>query len=241
MINILMLLLAIIIPGEISVKGTSENSAIVSWEPPLPRWGATEVVGYRIYYGQISGVLKWSDNVGDVLESTVNELPPGRNYFAIVAYGRKGNESKRTNEVSLVIEGSQINEVLWSDIKDIEFLFVFSKFDTLGNPILPIVDLEWKNGLNKDWSGLVQRAPNDTTATDYIVKGDTLSLNTARLKTFNPNYTNKWQFRVRIKHLDYFTEWKQCPDTIQLVVAPPPPAGVAGVPRTTGELILIKE
>jgi hypothetical protein len=88
--------------------GTGEPPAQLhlTWTPSTMRADgtpATDVAGYRIYYGQVSGKYSFVKTVGNQPEARIFGLVPGRTYyFAVAAYDSAGTESSLSNEVSRV-------------------------------------------------------------------------------------------------------------------------------------------
>lgn len=61
----------------------------------------TYVAGYKIYYGNSSGLYNWSIDVGNVTKYTITGLAEGSTYyFAATAYDTSKKESKHSSEVS---------------------------------------------------------------------------------------------------------------------------------------------
>jgi len=84
-----------------TVQATPSGTAILAWDPVV----ATNLSGYRIYYGTAPGTyfqpLGQGINVGNVTTYTVTGLTSGtRYYFAATSVDTSGNESVFSNEVS---------------------------------------------------------------------------------------------------------------------------------------------
>lgn len=95
--------------GESVLSGT----ATLTWTAPKTNADGTvltDLAGYKIYYGTISGNYTEVKDVGipscsttgDNRECsyTLEDLSPGTWYFAVTAYDTSGNESDYSNEVS---------------------------------------------------------------------------------------------------------------------------------------------
>jgi fibronectin type 3 domain-containing protein len=83
-----------------TAAATEGGTAILSWDPVT----ATDLSGYRVYYGTGPGAylqpFGHGIEVGDVVTYTVTGLSSGtRYYFAVTAYDTTGNESIYSNEV----------------------------------------------------------------------------------------------------------------------------------------------
>jgi hypothetical protein len=83
-----------------TAAATEVGTTILSWDPVI----ATDLSGYRVYYGTAPGTYLQSIGqgieVGNVVTYTVTGLSPGtRYYFAVTAYDTTGNESIYSNEV----------------------------------------------------------------------------------------------------------------------------------------------
>jgi hypothetical protein len=81
------------------------GSASLSWVAPTTRTDGTaltDLAGYKIYYGRMSGTYDYTievDNPG-VLTYVVEGLVSGEWYFALSAYDASDIESTRSNEVT---------------------------------------------------------------------------------------------------------------------------------------------
>ncbi len=81
-------------------SGSSTSSAALSWGTVK----ATNVAGYRVYYGTRSGEYLQKNgqgvDAGNATSFTVTGLEGGsRYYFAVIAYNDLGYESGYSNEV----------------------------------------------------------------------------------------------------------------------------------------------
>jgi hypothetical protein len=64
---------------------------------------ATDIAGYRVYYGPVSSKYRFVKTVGNQPEASIFGLVPGRTYyFAVAAYDSAGTESDLSNEISIV-------------------------------------------------------------------------------------------------------------------------------------------
>ena len=80
------------------------GSANLSWAAPTARTDGsalTNLAGYKIYYGRISGIYDYQIDINNPGTSTylVENLMSGDWYFALAAYDSQGLESDRSNEV----------------------------------------------------------------------------------------------------------------------------------------------
>jgi hypothetical protein len=85
------------------------GSATVTWTPPTLNMDgstATDITGFRIYYGTSASDLAQSVDVtsSTVTSYTVTGLATGTYYFAVSAVNSAGVTSRRTNLVSTVIQ-----------------------------------------------------------------------------------------------------------------------------------------
>ncbi|HLT89972.1 MAG TPA: fibronectin type III domain-containing protein [Woeseiaceae bacterium] len=93
------------------VRRESEGtgSATLSWEPPTERadgTALTDLAGYRIHYGRMSGVYDYEIDIATpgVTTYVVENLVPGDWYFAMIAYDTQGLESELSNEAHRAIQ-----------------------------------------------------------------------------------------------------------------------------------------
>jgi len=91
------------------VQATSSSSPVtLSWVPPTQNVDGTQLsnlAGYRIHYGQVSGQYDYSVSVGSpsITSATIENLAPARWYFAVTAYNTTGAESALSAIKSKVI------------------------------------------------------------------------------------------------------------------------------------------
>ena len=64
------------------------------------------VTGYKVYYGNSSGIYGTPIVIGNQTSYTVTGLSPGTYYFAVTAFDASGNESEFSNEVFQIIGSS---------------------------------------------------------------------------------------------------------------------------------------
>lgn len=94
----------------IKVKRESrqKGSVTLSWSPPESRVDGsplTNLAGYKIDYGLMSGVYDYEIDVSNagVMTYVVENLSPGEWFFAVAAYDAEGLESDPSNEVARTI------------------------------------------------------------------------------------------------------------------------------------------
>ncbi len=76
------------------------ESVSLAWDANVE----TNIAGYRLYYGALSGHYTQMLDVGNVTEATISNLTAGFTYFfAVTAYDSAGFESLPSNETSLTI------------------------------------------------------------------------------------------------------------------------------------------
>jgi hypothetical protein len=79
----------------------------LSWAPTTARADgtpATDLAGYRIYYGQARGKYSFVKTVGNQTSAGIAGLVPGQTYyFAVTAYDSSGAESGLSDEISMVV------------------------------------------------------------------------------------------------------------------------------------------
>ena len=81
-----------------------KGSVTLSWTPPTARVDGsplTNLAGYKIFYGRMSGVYDYQIDIDNPGVSTyvVEELVSGQWFFSLAAYDSDGLESDRSNEV----------------------------------------------------------------------------------------------------------------------------------------------
>ncbi len=83
------------------------GTATLYWTIPYSSTDATlsnTPSGFIIYFGNTSGHYRYSINVGNVTEYTIDSLSSGTWYFALTSYDIRGNESALSNELSKYID-----------------------------------------------------------------------------------------------------------------------------------------
>ena len=63
-----------------------------------------DLAGYKLFWGDATGVYTQSIDVNNVITHTVENLPDGTYYFAVIAYDDSANESGYSNEVNQALE-----------------------------------------------------------------------------------------------------------------------------------------
>jgi hypothetical protein len=107
-----------IAPGTVSISATS---GAVSGSTPMTvtaasngtislAWDAataysdgaplTDLAGYTVYYGTVSGIYSSSIQLGNVTSYTLSNLPPGVYYVVVTVRNLSGDESTYSNQVS---------------------------------------------------------------------------------------------------------------------------------------------
>ncbi len=89
-------ILCFFLPYSISYSYAAQ--ATLTWDAPAI---STDVTGYMIHYGPVSGAYSQSIDVGNTTTYTVSNLNDGQvYYFAATAYNHAGKQSVYSNEVS---------------------------------------------------------------------------------------------------------------------------------------------
>jgi hypothetical protein len=100
-IRLLPLVLCFFLSNSISYAA----QATLAWDPPAV---STDVTGYMIHYGTVSGAYSQAIDVGKTTSYTVSNLSDGKTYyFAATAYNSAGQKSVYSNEVNKVISTQQ--------------------------------------------------------------------------------------------------------------------------------------
>lgn len=94
--------------GTGSTNGGGNAAGILMWDAPSSNTDgspATDIAGYKIYYGSASGNYTASIDVGNTTSipiATLSSSVPVRGlyYIAVTAYDTAGNESVYSNEIS---------------------------------------------------------------------------------------------------------------------------------------------
>lgn len=93
------------VSGSITPVGT--GSVTLSWQAPTTNEDGsplTDLAGYRVYYGETSGVYTDVVTVGNYTSASIGSLPTGQTlYFAVTAFDTSGNQSSPSGEVSTVL------------------------------------------------------------------------------------------------------------------------------------------
>ena len=90
---------------DVQVDAVALRSVTLNWTPPTRREDGSPLnglSGYRVYYGQVSGVYpnRRSVNDGAISSFTLDSLQPGTWYVAITSIDNNGLESALSNEVA---------------------------------------------------------------------------------------------------------------------------------------------
>ena len=93
-------------PGSPSA-GTATGTAILSWDVPTTNADGTpltDLAGFKVYYGNASGIYTKIIDVGNITTYVVSNLSPGPHYFTVTAYNISGYESDYSVESSKTIQ-----------------------------------------------------------------------------------------------------------------------------------------
>jgi hypothetical protein len=87
---------------------TSSSPVTLSWVRPTQNVDGTQLTnlaGYRIHYGQVSGQYDYSVCVGSpsITSATVENLAPARWYFAVTAVTSSGTQSDYSAQLSKAV------------------------------------------------------------------------------------------------------------------------------------------
>lgn len=88
------------VSGSINPVGT--GSVTLSWQAPTTNEDGTpltDLAGYRVYYGETSGVYTHSITVGNYTSVSIGNLEAKDWYFVATAFSVYGSESEYSNEV----------------------------------------------------------------------------------------------------------------------------------------------
>jgi Fibronectin type III domain len=84
----------------VALPALQADSIPLAWNPSVDSY----VAGYKIYYGTTSHVYTYSDDVGNVTNTTINGLSQNTTYyFAATSYDANGVESVFSNETNLLV------------------------------------------------------------------------------------------------------------------------------------------
>jgi len=80
----------------------------LSWVRPTQNVDGTQLsnlAGYRIHYGQVSGQYDYSVSVGSpsITSATIENLGPARWYFAVTAVTTSGTQSDFSAQLSKIV------------------------------------------------------------------------------------------------------------------------------------------
>ena len=183
------------------------SAQTLTWDASV----SNDVERYRVYWGGESRRYSFIADAGSGLDYSVNgfgSMP--RYFFTVTSIDSGGSESIYGNEVawdSPFYEPPPQNSdstVWWAHDKNIAALLIYERKDTSGAELDPILVVEWwqKSALNdRGWRPLVFR---NADSTDYWIRGDTLVLNTIRLRKYNKlqanatEYDYSWKLRAEL-------------------------------------------
>src|SRR6516162_10041195 len=100
--------------GSLSQAQTPQ-SVTLAWDPSMD----PTVVGYRVHYGNSSGNLSQTIDVGNATTATVANLTPGEYFFVVTAYNSAGLESAPSTVVTFPgtkdFLGNGQADLVWED------------------------------------------------------------------------------------------------------------------------------
>ena len=93
-------------------------SVLLGWDLSV----SPDIIGYKVYYGNTSGVYDHSDDIPNQNTWTVSGLPPGNWYFVVTAINSDEEESDYSNELYQLLGGGWFDKkhqgkVILSDSK----------------------------------------------------------------------------------------------------------------------------
>ncbi len=97
---------SIVNPGNSSSGSGGSGTAVLAWTSPTANTNGTvltDLAGFKVSYGTVSGQYAETVDVGRVAGCTVSNLGPGTWYFSVTAYNSTGAESAPSPEVSKTI------------------------------------------------------------------------------------------------------------------------------------------
>jgi hypothetical protein len=80
-------------------EAQATQNIVLKWDPAQ----GSDVSGYRLYYGIVSGAYIHQLDVGSTTSTLVSNLSKGRTYFFAVAAYNAAAESSRSNEISYTV------------------------------------------------------------------------------------------------------------------------------------------
>jgi hypothetical protein len=93
----ILLLLSLVIGCSVQVDNEgSLVDVVLAWDPPANNSDGTpltDLVGYRVYYGDTSGVYSNSYNAGGSTSCSITVRTSPEGHFVVVAYDESGCES----------------------------------------------------------------------------------------------------------------------------------------------------
>lgn len=87
--------------------GPANGTATLSWDVPTTNADGTpltDLAGFKVYYGNASGIYTTIIDVGKITTYVVSNLSPGPHYFTVTAYNISGYESDYSVESSKTIQ-----------------------------------------------------------------------------------------------------------------------------------------
>ena len=98
----LLLLVAVMFLAAIPAVARAASDVALAWDANTE----SDLAGYKIYWGTVSGTYTNSVDVGNVTTYTVKGLPDGKVFFAATAYDGAKLESGYSNEVSVTLDST---------------------------------------------------------------------------------------------------------------------------------------
>ncbi len=127
----------------VGAASATAADVVLAWDPNTE----PDLAGYKIYYGNASGVYTTIVPIGTQTTYTISGLAPGTYYFAVTAFNTSGLESGYSNEVSTTVSGTPVTS--GCDL-DGDSLVNSSDIQVLINVIMGTQSLAGKGDFNLD-------------------------------------------------------------------------------------------
>ena len=169
--------IGLLLVGSLS-QAHAASSVTLAWDAPN---AASGIAGYRVYYGNSSGIYPQIIDVGNSTTVTVPNLVPGQIYYVVVTdYNTAGLESGPSNQVSFIPElnttslpdsptfpvltnfisysgdfnGDGKQDILWRNTQTGEVRIWYMDGAAIGaNDYVDTVSLDWKIVAIADFNG----------------------------------------------------------------------------------------